>query len=77
MIGLIYQRLGQRRVRCRYVNIEDATAQQYPDILRRLEDGQLHLPVVAMHGEVILHGSFGVNQMLSRIESEIEAQTEE
>lgn len=55
-IPTLYRTFGQRNLRCRYVDIDDAKAQEYPHAVEVVRSKKMGLPLAIRDQEVILHG---------------------
>jgi disulfide oxidoreductase YuzD len=55
-IPTLYRTFGQRRINCKYLDIDDPGADAYPDIVAAVRRKDLGLPLAIRDGKVILHG---------------------
>lgn len=65
-----FRRLQKRfaeRVNCRYVDISDSEFRKYPVIGKRLQSGQVQLPVILANHKVLFHGRFTSVALLKEV----------
>jgi len=55
-IPTLYRMFGQRRLNCRFVDIDDAEARDYPLAVEAVRRKEISLPLALRDGVVILHG---------------------
>jgi disulfide oxidoreductase YuzD len=68
----LYRRFGQRRLSCRYLDIDDPGAQDYPDAVGAVRRKEMSLPLALREGKVILHGQGTLFQLPDYIQQELE-----
>lgn len=68
----LYKEFGQQCVRCRYINIEAPEARYFPDILWKVQQGELKIPVVTVDSRIVLDGHFTSQQLVDAIRKVIE-----
>jgi hypothetical protein len=72
-IAQAYSRLGQRRVTCNYVDIDDPEIAAYRRFVNPPPGGQVDLPVALLDDKVALTGRFDFHQLLDCVEKAVAA----
>ncbi|HHW26751.1 MAG TPA: hypothetical protein GXX23_05375 [Firmicutes bacterium] len=72
-IPSLYRRFGQRRISCRYLDIDDPGAQDYPEVVDAVRRKEISLPVALREGKVIFHGQGTLFKLPDYIQQELEA----
>ena len=55
-IPTLYRTFGQSHISCRYLDIDDPGALEYPDVVKAVKDKEMRLPLAIRDGRVVLHG---------------------
>lgn len=72
-ITTLYRQFGQRRLHCRYVDINDSEAQDCPDVLGAVQRSEIGLPAATLNGDLILHGQGTLYQLPDYIKTAIDS----
>lgn len=62
-IATLYRTFGRRNLRCRYVDIDDPQAQEYPHVVDAVRNKKIGLPVAVRGQEIIFHGQGSLHQL--------------
>ena len=69
----MYRRVLQRnfgdQVDMVYVDVDDPQMHRYPDVLRRIRDNELYLPVVAVNGDIRYDGAIPLRYLIQDLKN--------
>lgn len=60
---------------CRYVDVEDPSAAEFPGTLQRIQDWIIEVPVILVDGEVQYWGDFSLTEVWDLLDYMVETMT--